>query len=484
MPLPPLSLLDVAPELTDPTDHTDTAAHIRRVAGQHRIELEVPSWQSGPAVTRYLLEPGPGVTPEKIEKLTSTFSVRLGAAVRYAGVVGTAVGLEVPNLYRAEVSLRSLIEHGPALTGLGVPVGRSVSGDVVTGALAKLPHLLIAGATGQGKSVFINALLVSLLMRNTPADLQLTLIDPKRVELTAYAAAPHLARPIVTEVTEAVEAVEDLVARMEDRYQQFQHRGVKDVQGWNDLTDAPHWSRHVLVVDELADLMATGGKALEGHLARLAQLGRAAGIHLVLATQYPRADVVTQLIKQNIPSRICFTVADPGASALVLGAGAGADKLTGSGDALWAPVGQLQPERVQTPYVSADEITRVLAWWVDATAADRNREAVLDKLRTDRLAAEAREREVAASARAAAQSKDTEAARATLTGALPGLVYDAPTERSLQDELREEIIAEARAARAREQRLPERVEALEALVLSLQQTVEQLQASLSTLIGS
>ena len=415
--LPPLDLLDPGTAPRHGQDLAAVAKLIARVAGEHSVTVEVSDWQAGPQATRYLVTPGVGVLPKRVEALTDALSVRIGAQVRYAGPLGTALGIEVPNMGdRDPVRLRSLIENGPALAGLGVAVGLAIDGEAISASLAKLPHLLVGGATGQGKSVLVNALLVSLLMRCTPEDLKLTLIDPKRVELKAYARLPHLNRAIVTDVSEAAEVLRDAAAEMDFRYERLEGAGVKDIGGWNDLGQGPKWARHVIVVDELADLMMTGGKGVEDAIVRLAQLGRAAGYHLILATQYPSAKVVTPLIKQNVPSRVALTTADHVASNLIVGC-SGAEKLTGAGDALWSPVGSLSPVRVQGAFVTDDEVARVVAWWIEADRPRRDQAYILERLRAGREEArEAAAREHAAAADAAREAA-TEHAREVLAEA-------------------------------------------------------------------
>lgn len=465
--LPPLELLEPGAPAGHSQAHADIARSIERVAGEHGVTVEVADWQAGPQATRYLVVPGTGVLPKRVEALTDALSVRLGVQVRYAGPQGTALGVEVATAGEREpVRLRSLIERGPALTGLGVAAGLSVEGDVVTASLARLPHLLVGGATGQGKSVLVNTLLISLLMRCTPGDLTLTLIDPKRVELSAYAKLPHLAQPIVTDVSEAAEVLKAAAREMDFRYQRFEGKGVKDISTWNDREDVARMTRHVIVVDELADLITTAGKAVEESIVRLAQLGRAAGFHLILATQYPNAKVVTPLIKQNVPSSVALTTRDHVASNLIIGC-SGAEKLTGAGDALWSPVGSTTPVRMQTAYVSEDEVTRVVAWWVEAERPKRDQQAVLDRLRAEREAEQERARQRSLAAADAAREAATVHAQQVLADPpqtqqelMDGTVVSVPPREQARIELAE------RLRREREE-LVERVTQLEKIVAEL-----------------
>lgn len=378
---PPLTLLTPTPA-RDTASDVDHGATLRRVALEHGVELNVTGSQRGCAVTRYLVTPGTGVLPKRVQALTEAFSVGTGSEVRYAGRVGAALAIEVPNETRDVVGLRSLIEGGQALVSLGIVVGQDVGGQTVTGRLADLPHLLVAGTTGSGKSGLLNAALVSLILTNTPDDLALVLIDPKRVELTAYAALPHLSRPVVTDVSEAAQVLTDVADEMDSRYSEMSAAGVKDISAWNDRAGADRWARKVVVIDELADLMMTAGKVVEKLIARIGAVGRAAGIHLIVATQRPSADVVTGLIKANIPSRLALTTASA-VDSRVIGV-AGAEKLTGRGDGLWSPAGVSEPERVQVPWVDEDEIARVVAWWVKQGNSARVQDEIYARLRAQR----------------------------------------------------------------------------------------------------
>lgn len=314
---------------------------------------------AGSSVTRLAVELDDGVKVEKVAALARNFAYALGVpSVRIQSPIPgrSAVGIEVPNADRRTVHLGDVLADAPTHP-LSFAVGEDVDGEPVWANLADMPHLLVAGSTGSGKSSFINALLLSMLTRATPHDLRMVLVDPKMVELMPYSDIPHLLTPIVTETEEAVFALHSLVGEMERRYELMQSRRVRHVDAFNDL-GGEHLPYIVAVVDELADLMMTSGRELESLIVRLAQKGRAAGVHLVLATQRPSVDVVTGLIKANVPSRLAFATASAVDSRVVLDV-SGAEKLAGRGDALFSPVGVSEPLRVQGAYVSDVEIEAV-----------------------------------------------------------------------------------------------------------------------------
>lgn len=375
--LPPLDLLDLSDHAaTAPEDHA--RAILSALPG-----AEVAERQIGSAVTRYLLTLPAGSDPGKVARSIDAVTLAVGAPARYVGPVGTAVAIEVPNVHRRMVRLRDVIAGGKALTGLGLAIGQDVAGGAVTASLARLPHLLVGGATGQGKSVAVNAEIASLLMRCTPGDVRFVMIDPKRVEFAAYARLPHLLRPIVTDLDEAPDALRDVARLMDERYADIESTGgrARDIEGWNSLAaDGERWARVVVVIDELADLIMRHKKTVEDLIVRIAQLGRAAGVHLIVATQYPKADVITPLIKQNIPSRLALTTTDHVASRLIIGS-SGAERLTGAGDALWAPIGALSPIRIQSPFVSDDELARIIAWWVQADEVNQAQRRAAERQR-------------------------------------------------------------------------------------------------------
>lgn len=322
----------------------------------------------GPSITRFELQPDPGVKVNKIVNLADDLALNLATSdIRIeAPIPGkAAVGIEVPNEESVIVGLREIIET-PAFEGFKGPLpfalGKTLSGQNIIGDISKMPHVLIAGATGSGKSVCINSIIISLLYKASPEDLRFIMIDPKMVELNQYNAIPHLLIPVVTDPKKASYALNWGIKEMTDRYQLFKESGVRDIDGYNELMagqGGEKLPRIVIVVDELADLMMTSPKECENAICRIAQLARACGIHLIIATQRPSVDVITGLIKANIPSRIAFSVASNTDSRTILDM-AGAEKLLGKGDMLYYPVGKSKPLRVQCTFVSDAEINRVI----------------------------------------------------------------------------------------------------------------------------
>lgn len=330
----------------------------------------------GPAVTRYEIQPAAGVKISKITNLSDDLALNLAATgVRIeAPIPGkAAVGIEVPNKSRSTVRMRELVESNSFQTSkskLSVALGRDIAGQPVIADLAKMPHLLIAGTTGSGKSVCINSLIISMLYKASPDEVRFLMIDPKAVELTEYNGMPHMLVPVVTDPRKASGALGWAVSEMMKRYKIFSECNVRNLQGYNHLAASqdyqdengqpmPSMPQIVIIIDELADLMMAAPKEVEDSICRLAQLARAAGMHLVVATQRPSVDVVTGLIKANIPSRIALTVSNAVDSRTILDAG-GAEKLLGNGDMLFAPVGSTKPLRVQGCYVSDDEISSIV----------------------------------------------------------------------------------------------------------------------------
>jgi len=320
------------------------------------IEAEVAEVQTGAAVDRIALKLAPSVRVKQVTALADDIALSLGASgVRVYPIPGTRyVGVEVPAAERKTIPLDQLQLTTDTDHPLRFPVGASVDGKVVTARFDKLPHLIVAGTTGSGKSVFVNSLLAHLVERNEPATLQLMLIDPKRVELAPFAGVPHLARPVATDVHMAVDVLDAAVAEMDARWIMLEEAGKKNVA---DLDDPPPYL--LVVIDELADLMMMAGKRAEPAVVRLLQLGRAAGVHLLLATQRPSTDVITGLIKTNAPSRMVFKVSSHTDSNVALGR-SGAETLLGLGDGLWFPSGASQPERVQGAFLSDDDLAAVL----------------------------------------------------------------------------------------------------------------------------
>ena len=318
----------------------------------------------GPSATRYDFRLQPGVKLNKLVNLADDIALSMGVnGVRIAPVPGKSgvVGIEAPNEKRSIIPLRGVLEERDFMYGspTAFALGRGIGGGIVTGDLEELPHVLIAGTTGSGKSVCLNAIITSLLYKAAPEEMRFLMIDPKRVELTPYKGIPHLSQPVVTSFGQAVAALRKAVDGMETRYKAFEDLGVKELSDYNRKSKTP-FPRIVIVIDELADLMATSGKSVEASIVRIAQTGRAAGLHLVVATQSPRADVITGQMKANIPSRIAFTVASSLESRIILDAN-GAEKLTGGGDMLYAPMGG-ERQRVQGCYVSPEEVGKVVSF--------------------------------------------------------------------------------------------------------------------------
>ena len=367
--LPPLDILRSAPVVAGEEQHIEKRSRIiEKTLASFNIEAKCVNAVIGPRVTRYEIRIGPGINVSKIHGLADNLALELAVkAVRIeAPIPGkSAVGIEVPNSSPQLVTLRSVLEspvYQSANHPLTVGLGRDIAGHPVIANLAKMPHLLVAGATGSGKSVCLNALIVSLLMRNAPDTLRLILIDPKRVELTCYENAPQLACPIVNEVAKAQNALKWVVAEMDRRYRLLEQSRARNIAAYNEMSSPEERLPFiVVVVDELADLMMLAGQTIEKLVCRIAQLSRAVGIHLIIATQRPDVKVITGTIKANIPSRIAFAVVSHVDSRTILDGG-GADKLLGSGDMLFAPIGENKPMRVQGAYLSDEEIDKVVEW--------------------------------------------------------------------------------------------------------------------------
>ena len=305
----------------------------------------------------------------------------------------SAVGIEVPNRVRAAVNIRSVFEAQNYInmrSPLTMALGKDIAGTAQVADLCKMPHLLIAGSTGSGKSVCVNSIIISFLFRSGPEDVKLILIDPKVVELAEYNGIPHLLMPVVTEPRKAAGALGASVAEMERRYKLFAENNVRDIKSYNKLAEQYPALEHLpyiaIVIDELADLMMVAGKEVEDYICRIAQKARAAGIHLIIATQRPSVDVITGLIKANVPSRIAFAVSSQIDSRTILDSG-GAEKLLGNGDMLFLPVGAAKPTRIQGTYVTDEEISAVLNF-IKATSqvqydeemiAEMERRAVAEK---------------------------------------------------------------------------------------------------------
>ncbi len=359
---PPLSLLKSIGEKPTTGDLITNANVIKRTLDSFGIPVDMGEINIGPAVTRYTLKPAEGVKLSRITALNQDLALVLAAhPIRIeAPIPGKSlVGIEVPNKAAALVRLGSLMNYpefeksGP----LGFVLGRDVSGEPVFADIERMPHLLVAGATGSGKSILIHTLLLSLLYKNSPATLKLVLIDPKRVELSTYARLPHLVSPVVTESKKAVGVFRWAIGEMDRRYELLLQAGSRDIKSYNANAEEP-LPYVLIVIDELADLMSSFGREVEGSIVRLAQMARATGIHLVLSTQRPSVEVITGLIKANITSRIALQVASQIDSRTILDA-AGAEKLLGRGDMLFISSDISKPKRIQSGYVTEEEINKV-----------------------------------------------------------------------------------------------------------------------------
>lgn len=397
-PYPPLSLLtsgrggtavDASEELKQNADRLmDTLVSFG-------LDAKITGVTRGPTVTRYELELEKGIKLSRLVGLSDDIALSLGASgVRIAPVPDkmSVVGIEVPNRLVSTVYIRDVIDS-PAFTNqqsrLAFAVGRDISGAPVVGDISKLTHLLIAGTTGSGKSVCTNSLIISLLYKASPEEVRLIMIDPKMVELGVYNGVPHLLIPVVTDPKKASSALQWAVVEMERRYRQFMERGVRDIFGFNELNKSDptleKMPQIVIVIDELADLMLVAAKEVEESIVRIAQKARAAGMHLVVATQRPSADVITGLMKANIPSRIAFAVSSAMESRIILD-GSGAEKLVGRGDMLYQPIGAQKQTRVQGCLITSKEVEEVVSSIKQGTQADYSAEVITQIERAAELA--------------------------------------------------------------------------------------------------
>lgn len=345
------------------------------------IDVKILEINKGPAITRFELQPTAGVRVSKITSLADDIALSLAAtSVRIeAPIPGkAAIGIEVPNSTIATVTVRDVLESPEfknSKSPLSCALGRDIAGKCIVGDIAKWPHVLIAGATGSGKSVCINSLVASILYKASPNDVKLIMIDPKVVELSVYNGIPHLLIPVVTDARKAAGSLNWAVQEMTTRYRLFAENAVRNLKGYNELMDKKGMARLpqiVIIIDELADLMMVASKDVESYICRLAQLARAAGMHLVIATQRPSVNVITGVIKANIPSRIAFAVSSNTDSRTILDAG-GAEKLLGKGDMLYYPMGASKPVRVQGAFISDDEVERLVEF------VKKDSEAVYDE---------------------------------------------------------------------------------------------------------
>ena len=388
---PPIELFERSPDESDPTAQDELKANAKKLVDtleSFGVRTRVLDISRGPAVTRYEVQPMAGVKISRITSLADDIALNLAVAdVRMeAPIPGKpAVGIEVPNHKRQAVYIRSVFESQSFLrmsSPLGIALGKDIAGVAQVADLCKMPHLLIAGSTGSGKSVCVNSIIMSLVFRSSPEDVKLLLIDPKVVELAEYNGIPHLLMPVVTEPKKAAGALGSAVQEMERRYRMFAENNVRDIKSFNKLAaerpDLEKMPYIAIVIDELADLMMVVGKDVEDSICRIAQKARAAGMHLIVATQRPSVDVITGLIKANIPSRIAFAVSSQVDSRTILD-GAGAEKLLGQGDMLFMPVGAPKPTRIQGTFVRDEEISRVLDF-IKSSATVQYDEAMIEAM--------------------------------------------------------------------------------------------------------
>ncbi|MDR3344091.1 MAG: DNA translocase FtsK [Oscillospiraceae bacterium] len=389
---PPLSILkEIAPDVksgrADEQEQSTSRTLIETLAS-FGVRASIADVARGPSVTRYELVPEAGVRINRITNLADDLALRLAAVgVRIeAPIPGkSAIGIEVPNKHKAAVGMREILDspvYRRSRSKLNVALGRDISGSVVCADLAKMPHLLIAGTTGSGKSVCMNTMIVSLLFNATPDEVRLLMIDPKQVEFSVYNGVPHLEIPVVSDTRKAAGALAWAVGEMEKRYKLLSERGVRDISGYNELAgrtgEFDPLTRMVIFIDELADLMMVAPKEVEDSICRLAQKARAAGIHLVIATQRPSVDVITGLIKANIPSRIALSVSSQVDSRTILDM-SGAEKLLGYGDMLFLPIELQKPVRIQGCFISDAEVEQVVRFISMQSDAEYN-DGVLDEI--------------------------------------------------------------------------------------------------------
>ncbi|MBR4765783.1 MAG: DUF87 domain-containing protein, partial [Clostridia bacterium] len=338
----------------------------------------------GPSVTRYEIEPDEGIKISKVTRLADDIALRLAAdGVRIAAIPNkTAIGIEVPNRSRQTVGMRECIDSDDfriSKSKLNVALGKDIAGNIVFADLAKMPHILIAGTTGSGKSVCLNTMIISILYNSSPDDVKIVLIDPKQVEFTIYNGIPHLEVPVVANPRKAAGALGWAVKEMETRYQKFSENNVRDIKGYNQIAEKndsmPKMPQVVIFIDELSDLMMVAPTEVEDSICRLAQMARAAGMHLVVATQRPSVNVITGVIKANIPSRIALSVSSQVDSRTILDS-SGAEKLLGNGDMLFMPIGESKAKRLQGCFISDSEVERVVDYIKQNSQAEYNEDVI------------------------------------------------------------------------------------------------------------
>lgn len=382
---PPISLLKrPMAGSADATDEIKENTHrLNETLASFHIDAHIINVTRGPSVTRYEVELDKGVRLNKLTNCADDIALSLGASgVRIAAVPGkiSIVGIEVPNRVVTTVSLREVIdspEFSKAKSKSSFAVGKDIGGSCIVGNISKMPHMLIAGTTGSGKSVCMNSIIISLLYKSGPEDVKLIMVDPKMVELGIYNEIPHLLIPVVTDPKKAAGSLQWAVTEMLRRYKMMSELGVRDLASYNSLIeqeeDGKKLPQIVIIIDELADLMLVAAKEVEDSICRIAQMGRAAGMHLIIATQRPSADVITGLMKANIPSRIAFSVASAMESRIILDT-QGAEKLVGKGDMLYAPIGIGKPLRVQGCFVTDSEVEAVTSYVKEHYVSDYNQQ--------------------------------------------------------------------------------------------------------------
>ena len=384
---PPMDLLKKPVRSTaDGTEEMrENSRRLNETLASFNIDAHIINVTRGPSVTRYEVELDKGVRLNKLTSCADDIALSLGASgVRIAAVPGkiSVVGIEVPNRTVTTVSLRDVLdspEFTNAKSKSSIGLGKSIDGNCVVGNIAKMPHLLIAGTTGSGKSVCMNSIIISLLYKAGPEDVKLIMVDPKMVELGIYNGIPHLLIPVVTDPKKAAGSLQWAVTEMLRRYKMMSDLGVRDLESYNSIVMAEEGGQKlptvVIIIDELADLMMVAAKEVEDSICRIAQMGRAAGMHLIIATQRPSANVITGLMKANIPSRIAFSVASAMESRIILDT-MGAEKLVGKGDMLYAPIGSGKPLRVQGCFVTDTEVEAVAGYVKDHYVADYSQEVL------------------------------------------------------------------------------------------------------------
>ncbi len=386
---PPIDLLSAGDSSGRSGGADEVRRNIERLQAAFQsfgVNVRITSYTRGPTVTRYEAELEAGVKLNKLTSLADDIALSLGASgVRIGAMPNkiSTVGIEVPNKLVSKVNLRDIIDSPTfkrSSSKLAFAIGKNIGGEAIVGDISKLPHLLVAGTTGSGKSVCLNSLILSILYKATPEDVRFIMIDPKMVEFRVYNGIPHLLVPVVTEVKKAAGALQWAVVEMMKRYRAFSESNARDLESYNKIMmkteGGERMPQIVVVIDELADLMLTAAKEVEESVCRVAQMGRAAGVHLVIATQSPRADVITGLMKANIPSRIALKVSSSLESRIILDAGGNADKLVGNGDMLFAPIGAHKPIRIQGTWVSDAEREEVVGFIKESGVAEYSEEVI------------------------------------------------------------------------------------------------------------